>query len=414
MSYAYLSLLAIGLAVFLGFWRDLNVGILSLAFAFPLGVLGAGLTPSEIISFWPTKLFVTLIGVSLLFSIARCNQTLERIAAKSIALARGNGPLIPWIFFLLAAIFAAIGPGNIAVVAILSPIAMTIAADLKISPILMAAMLIGGSNAGGMSPIAPTGIIGINLAQQYLNVDTALSTWLAMIISAFLYCLLLYFIYGGYRLEKKNFKEMPNLEKFNRNNKMTLAAMIFLIIAVAFLQWDLGFSAFLAASTLLLFKAGQEKESIAQIPWSALILVAGTGALIEVTAKLGGIDLLTMFFKNLMTEKTATSLLGLISGIMTFFASASGVVMPTLIRTLPSLLSEFDFLSAPIMVAAIVAGGHLVTTGPFTTLGALALAALNPAHDRAKFMRAQLLTSLLGMAFTFVLFFFLFKLPFLS
>lgn len=414
MHYGYLSLLAILLAVVIGFWRDLNVGILAMGLAFLLGSFGAGLTPIQIIAFWPTKLFVTLIGVSLLFSMARCNKTLDRVAALSIAAAQGNGPLIPWIFFFLAAGFAAIGPGNIAVVAILSPIAMAVAAETRTPSILMAAMLIGGSNAGGMSPIAPTGIIGINLSQQYLNVDTSFTTWAAMSLSAFVWCFLLYFYYGGLRLQKRKTVRKENSVALNRENKLTLFAMAFLIIVVAVFHWDLGLSAFLAASILLVFKAADEKSSIAGIPWSALILVAGTGTLIEVSAQLGGIDLLTDLFKTFMTESTAVSLIGVISGLMTFFASASGVVMPTLIRTLPGLLSQFHFLSAPIMVASIVAGGHLVTTGPFTTLGALALAALPPEQNRQKFLRAQLLTSLAGIVFTFLWFFLLFKLPFFA
>lgn len=414
MDLATISLLAIVLAIVVGFWRDINVGVLSMGFAFFLGVWGAGFTANQILAFWPTKLFVTLIGVSLLFSMARCNGTLERLARRSVALARGNGPLIPWIFFMLAAIFAAIGPGNIAVVAILGPIAMAIAQEMSISPILMATLLIGGSNAGGMSPIAPTGIIGFNLSQQYLNIDTTFSTWLAMALSAFLWCLVIYFIYGGYKLPQKNVSEHNEVIPLEWKHKLTMVGMLALIIVVAFLRWDLGLSAFAISGILLALKVGEEKAALAGIPWGAMILVAGTGTLIEVTAHLGGIDLLTGFFRHFMSEQTAPAVMGVISSIMTFFASASGVVMPTLIRTLPGLLQDLQPVSASVMVAAIVAGGHLVTTGPFTTLGALASASLTPEQDRSQFIRQQLLTAVASTVFGFLLFLVLFQLPWFS
>ncbi len=414
MDLATVSLLAIVIAIVIGFWRDINVGILSMGFAFLLGVWGAGFSAGEIIAFWPTKLFVTLIGVSLLFSMARCNGTLERLARRSVALANGNGPLIPWIFFGLAALFAAIGPGNIAVVAILGPIGMAIAQEMHISPILMATLLIGGSNAGGMSPIAPTGIIGVNLSQQYLHVDTTFTTWLAMVLSAFIWCGVVYLAYGGYKLPKKPLENQKENIALNASHRWTVAGMTVLILVVAFLKWDLGLSAFAISGILLALRVAEEKQALSGIPWGAMILVAGTGTLIEVTAHLGGIDLLTSFFRGFMNEQTAPAVMGVISSIMTFFASASGVVMPTLIRTLPGLLQDVQPISAPIMVAAIVAGGHLVTTGPFTTLGALASASLTPEQDRNQFIRQQLITAIASTFFGFVLFLGLFQLPWFS
>ncbi|MCE5195548.1 MAG: hypothetical protein LLG09_00140 [Negativicutes bacterium] len=414
MNYAAISLLAILFAIIIGFWRHINVGFLSLGLAFLLGSGAAGFTAKQIIAFWPTNLFVTLIGVSMLFSMARVNGTLEQLARRCVSLARGNGPLIPWIFFFLAAIFAAIGPGNIAVVAILGPIAMTIAQEMTIPPILMAAFLIGGANAGGMSPIAPTGIIGVNLTETYLGASAGNQIWLATMLASFAWCFLLYIFYGGYRLTNTRTAAAQPPEALERRHWLTIAGMAVLIVAVSILKWDLGLTAFAVSAVLLTLKAANEQQSMAGIPWGAMILVAGTGTLIEVTAALGGIDLLTSFFRRFMTAATATSLMGLISAVMTFFASASGVVMPTLIRTLPGLLAGLPGISAAAMAAAITAGGHLITTGPFTTLGALASASLTPQQDRQDFLKQQMLTALGSVVFSFLFFFLLFRLPWLQ
>ena len=414
MNYAMISLLAIVLAIIIGFWRHINVGLLSMGLAFILGSGAAGFTAKQIVAFWPTNLFVTLIGVSMLFSMARVNGTLEHLARRCVALARGNGPLIPWIFFFLAAVFAAIGPGNIAVVAILGPIAMTIAQEMSIPPILMAAFLIGGANAGGLSPIAPTGIIGVNLTETYLGASAGNQIWLAMMLAAFTWCMVLYILYGGYKLAKTGAVITLQQAPLERRHWLTIAGMAALIVAVAVFKLDLGLTAFAISAVLLTLQVANETQSMAGIPWGAMILVAGTGTLIEVTAALGGIDLLTSFFQRFMTSQTATSVMGLISAVMTFFASASGVVMPTLIRTLPGLLVGLPGVSAAAMAAAITAGGHLITTGPFTTLGALASASLTPQQDRNDFLKQQMLTAIGSAVFTFLFFFLLFRIPWLQ
>ena len=61
--------------------------------------------------------------------------------------------------FLLAAGLTSIGAGNIAATALLAPVALSIAGDLRISAFLMTLMLANGANAAAFSPIAPTGII---------------------------------------------------------------------------------------------------------------------------------------------------------------------------------------------------------------------------------------------------------------
>ena len=51
------------------------------------------------------------------------------------------------------------GPGNIAGIALLAPLAMATAHRAKVPPFLMAIMAGNGANAGAFSPFAPTGVI---------------------------------------------------------------------------------------------------------------------------------------------------------------------------------------------------------------------------------------------------------------
>lgn len=86
MNLGVLSLIMIFVAIFIGFWRNINTGLVSLAFALILGQFIGGLDAKNIINMWPTNLFFMLVGITLLFSIARANGTLELLAKKCVRL----------------------------------------------------------------------------------------------------------------------------------------------------------------------------------------------------------------------------------------------------------------------------------------------------------------------------------------
>src|SRR5437762_3398685 len=78
----------------------------------------------EVLGGFPTDLFLTLVGVSLLFTLARGNGTLDRVVRVAVRGCRGNAGLIPILFFGLACGIASIGAGNIATAALIAPLAM--------------------------------------------------------------------------------------------------------------------------------------------------------------------------------------------------------------------------------------------------------------------------------------------------
>src|SRR5215208_6603091 len=82
VSLAWISVGALVLAVALSCTTTINVGILSLSLALLVGVYLGGMTADAVLTGFPTSLLVTLIGVTLLFSIADCNGTLARLTAR--------------------------------------------------------------------------------------------------------------------------------------------------------------------------------------------------------------------------------------------------------------------------------------------------------------------------------------------
>src|SRR6185503_2329762 len=124
MSPAVLSLIALVVALALSMTSRVNVGWIGLAFAWLIGVYVAGLKPDAVMAGFPVSLFLTLVGVTLLFAIAETNRTLEALAGWLLRLARGNARVVPVLFFFGACALSAVGPGAVSTTALLDPIGM--------------------------------------------------------------------------------------------------------------------------------------------------------------------------------------------------------------------------------------------------------------------------------------------------
>jgi Na+/H+ antiporter NhaD/arsenite permease-like protein len=88
---------------------------------------------------------LTLVGVTLLFGMAQYNGTLDRLAGFAIRAARGYPALLPLIFFLLTFALSAIGPGNIATVALIVVIGMAVVVSSGVSTLVMAIVICTGA-----------------------------------------------------------------------------------------------------------------------------------------------------------------------------------------------------------------------------------------------------------------------------
>ena len=90
MNLAVLSVIAFAVAIIISCVSEINVGFLSIAFAFIIGVGLGGMKATDVAAGFPTSLFLILVGVTLFFSQANVNGTLHKIAKHSVKLARGN------------------------------------------------------------------------------------------------------------------------------------------------------------------------------------------------------------------------------------------------------------------------------------------------------------------------------------
>ncbi len=319
----------------------------------------------------------------------------------------------------MAGVLAAVGAGNIVVCAIVLPIALTVAVDHRISPLLMATMVIAGSNAGGLSPLAPTGIIANTLSAEQ-GFDIAGPICMKQIIGQSMLAVILYFFLKGHRLERRDRVAAgagaggagvaeaarpapePEAAGLDRAQKTTVVVLLAVVACIVGLGWDIGLTAFAGAVVLLFLRAAKEVEAFQAIPWVTITLVCGVTVLVNVAEQAGGIDLLADGFTRIMDERTAGPVMALIGGTLSLVSSASGVVLPTLIPTVPGLVAETGGDSTRI-ISSIVMGAHMVTNSPISTLGALAVASAGFGVDRERLFRQLFAVGIAGIFFAAVI-----------
>jgi len=400
MNLPVLSLLALLAAVVAGSFLPVNVGLLSIALAFLIGVLLGGMKLQAVVAGFPAGLFLTLLGVTLLFSQARVNGTLDRVAAVAIRCARGRAGIIPIVFFFLALVFASIGPGNIAATALLAPLAMAAAGRAGVPAFLMAIMVCSGANAGALSPFAPTGIIANGLMANIGLEGVQWRTYFNLLVAQSFVGFAGFFLFGGTRLLlsgtavalQDDIRETgPSL---NWQQKLTLAVIAALILSVVFFNVDITIGAFLGAAVLSLARAADEKEALKSMPWSVVLMVCGVTVLIGVADKTGGMDLLTSMLSEFSTQETITGVIALVTGVISVYSSSSGVVLPAFLPTIPGLIEKLGGGDALAIASSINVGAHLVDISPLSTLGALCISNAAPDVDRKRLFNQMLMWGL--------------------
>lgn len=397
MSPAVVSLGALLIAIAVSCVSEVNVGFLAIAFAWIVGVYVAGMTLGQVTSGFPAQLFLTLVGVTLLFGAAHANGTLDRIAQHGVRLCRGNLGMIPIVFFGLALVLSSIGPGNIAAAALVAPLAMGVAGKAGLSAFLMAIMVGNGASAGSLSPFAPAGIVANEIMAKAGMRDVAAQNYFNNVIAHATVALAGYFLLGGWRLFRRRSMDQPMpmspgadparpsaIEPpapFEASHVITSAVIAALIGSVIFLDVNVGMGAFVGAILLTLLKVADEKRAIAQMPWRVILMVSGVTLLIAVLERTGGIDLFATMLARLSTPRTVTGITAFFTGLISIYSSTSGVVLPALLPTVPGLVERLGGGDPIAIASSINVGAHLVDVSPLSTIGAICVACAPATED---------------------------------
>ena len=398
MSLPILSLTALLIAVLLSCVSRINVGFLSIAFALIIGVFFGKLKVQAVVAGFPISLFVTLVGITLLFAQARVNGTLDKVARHSVKLARGNPGMIPIIFFALAVLLATIGVGNIASAVLLLPIAMAIGEKAGIAAFLMAIMVGNGANAGAFSPIAPTGRIALDLMEKVGLVGVEWRNYFNTFIAQSFVAFVGYFSLGGLKLFTREAKVCDELqeeiEPFTGKQKFTLGVIAALVGSVMLFKIDVTLGAFVGAAILTLSQVSDEEAAVKVMPWGTIMMVCGVTVLIALMEKNGGMELFSSLLARFSTKTTVTATIAFVTGVISVYASSSGVVLPAFLPTIPGLIAKLGGGNPMAIASSINVGAHLVDVSPLSTLGALCLANAPLSEDRRALFNKLLLWGL--------------------
>jgi di/tricarboxylate transporter len=406
INLAWLSLVALVLVIALSCTTTVNPGFVSLALAWLIGmyvapVWGRQFTVAEILGGFPTDLFLTLVGVTLLFAQARGNGTLNRVVGAALGICGCKTGWIPIVFFTLSLGIASVGAGNIAAAALIAPLSMAIAQRARISPFLMALMVAHGSIAGALSPIAPTGIIANGLMTRMGISGFERQSYLYNLTANALAAAAGYLLFGGWRLFYHHDEDSsPTPAAYEADAVITPqhwftlgVVVVFFVGAIAF-HAHVGLSAFAAAGALTLVRMADDKRAVLEIPWGVIMMVCGVTVLTSLLQKTGGIDLFTTILAQHATRRSVTGLIALLTGLVSVYSSTSGVVLPVFLPSVPGLVAKLGGGNPLAMASSILIGGHLVDVSPLSTIGALCIASAPPTADRRLLFNQVLLWGL--------------------
>lgn len=377
-----ISLVILLITIVIGFVKKINMGVLALGFSLILGYLGK-VSASNIIKGFNSSLFLMLVGVSILFGIAQHNGTLNLIVKKLIKLSGKKAWLIPILMYFVIYFIAFLGAGTITGFALAALFGIPMAKELDADPFLLTTMGQLGSIGGGIVPWAPTGIIGLELAKNAnitgnLANTMVLNTFLATAFGA----IISYIFLKGYKLKAKELSS--EVLKFNKKQKITLVGILCMVIGVAFFNLNIGLLSILISIILILLKVGTEKEALGSVPWNTILLISGMGILMSLIVKLGGIKFLADILSLFMNEKTVAGILALSSGILSLFSSTSGVVMPTMIPTIPLIVETLGIagvVPSALLLSAVINGSSPSGMSPLSTGGAFVMATLSENYE---------------------------------
>jgi len=393
----------------------INVGWLALAFAWLIGVYQAGMRPDAVMAGFPVTLFLTLSGVTLLFSIADTNGTLERLAHRSIRLARGNARVIPVCFFIVACALCSVGPGAISTVALLAPLAMAVGQRVGISPFLTALMVANGANAGNLSPFSSVGIIANGAMAKTGLVGHEGRVWFAnfaahVVVAGVAY---VWLSRGAVSFRQEGEATVASadtvsatgaaavvpIHPLSRHQQLTLVVVAAWILGVVTFNLCLGLSAFAASAVLLVAQAADDGAAVRGVPWSIIMMVCGVSVLIAVLEKTGGMDLFTTLLARLASPSSINGVIAFVTGAISTYSSTSGVVLPAFLPTISSLVERLGGGDPLAIALSINVGSSIVDISPLSTIGALAVAAVADA-DQSRVLFRQLMVW--GLAMTIV------------
>ncbi|MCT2583147.1 SLC13 family permease [Actinophytocola gossypii] len=395
-----------------------DLGMAALAAAFLLG-LAADVPVAEVTGFFPADFFVLIVGVTALFAAAQLNGTLDWLLDLLMRLVGGRLLLIPLVPFVVGAVLTAIGTLPAAATAIVSPIALGLAARHRISPLVAAVLGITGIISGLLSPLAVYGVTARELSTD-LGVELPGSAPVTFLLGGLFTGLV---VAAGLLLVGVRIGAVPRgragtptdgggassqgtgtdaegrvavttpvatqvAAPARRGARvLTVACLLAVVVLSVGFDMHVGYLGLTAALVLQVVLRMEPGAVVARVPWNVVLLIGGLLTYVGLMQHLGAFERISELLR--VDGSPALSLLVLcyIAGV-TSFAASSIAVFVTAMPLLPPLVEAG--VSPVGGVLALALASVLVDINPLGITGGLILGAAEPSV-RPRLFR-QLLT----------------------
>ncbi|HEX6150600.1 SLC13 family permease [Nocardioides sp.] len=415
MGPEWVAILALIALFVVGTVMPINMGALAYVAAWLVGMYSLDLDEKEILAGISADLVLTLIGVTYLFAIARQNGTVDLIVRKAVGAVGGRVALIPWVMFAVTAVITAIGAASPAACAIIGPIALGFAGRYGISPLLMGMFVVHGAQAGGFSPISIYGTI-TNSVMETAGLGTSpLTIFFSSLAVNTVLAAVLFVALGGRKLLSVRMdadgqlvgagagagttgaahgasaeladrrsatgaspttgtppSTDPEHAGSTREHVLTLLAFAAVAVVALVFEKNIGFVSITAAVLLSMSSPQAYKDTVKQIAWPTVLLVAGVTTYATILTTAGSPEFVGEWAAGLGAVVIGALILCYVGGIVSAFASSTAL-LPVIIPIAIPLISEGG-LSAGLFVAALAVSSTIVDVSPFSTNGALMLA----------------------------------------
>jgi di/tricarboxylate transporter len=445
-----IAALVLLLVFVLGTLRPVNLGALALVAGIVVGPLVLGTSLKQVLAGFPADLFVLLLGVTYLFSIATVNGTVEWLVDRCARLVGQRRAQLPIMLFAISAVPTSLGALGPAAVAMLAPIALRLAQRYQVSAKLAGIMVIFGSMVGNFSPLNPLGAIvsgtasaaGLPRGPVYLYLVSA-----AFAVAA---GVAVYVLEGGLTLLREH-RQAPapstspvstspvstspvstssvstspvstspvstspvstspgsasgmagagpvaaeidtepvgaTAPRAGRIQLVTLVVLVGVAVLALGLGLDVGTCALGAAVLLHLLMPRSSEGATKLVGWNVILLICGIVTYVTMLQRSGTLDALGHGLARIGSPQLAVILICAVGALCSAFASSAGI-LGAMVPLLVPVLATSGAHPLPIL-AALAICVTLVDAAPFSSVGALTAA--NTPEPQRPAMHAALL-----------------------
>jgi di/tricarboxylate transporter len=379
MSVEVISIFALVAIFLIATVLPVHMGALALVAAFVVGTTVVGESTDDIIAGFPGDLFLILVGVTLLFAIAKDNGTIDWLVNGAVNAVGGRIALIPWIMFGVTGILTSVGAVVPAAVAIIAPMGMGFALRYRIQPVLMGLMIINGGSAGGFSPLSIFGSIVNGVVERNDLPGNPLLLFFGSMLFNIALSGVVFVLFGGRALLGRRdaattleSAESNPIVALDRHRIFTLIGIFGVAIGALLYDLDIGFMAVTVAVLLSLAAPNLTKSAVSKVAWPTVLLICGIVTYVSLMERIGTIDYLGNGVAQIGTPLFAAVLICYIGAAVSAFASTTGILGALIPLAVPFLLT--GEVGAVGMIIALSISSSVVDSSPFSTSGALVVA----------------------------------------